>query len=183
ASDRPAIRNSSRSRGNRLSRTESRAAGSRHRRSGKTITPTPGRVSDCRSVTGDHQEFETRVAKRILRQRQGIASSVDNHTLFSAQSMSKPVFAYVVMKLCEEGAFSLDTPLAGYTPEHLLEGGPRIELITARRLLSHKLSTSGNATLYEIAACRSVDHANDLGLPQMSRGEGSICALVEPPAA
>jgi CubicO group peptidase (beta-lactamase class C family) len=62
---------------------------------------------------------------------------VDNHTVFAAQSMSKPLFAYVVMKLCEERALSLDTPLTEYTPQHFLEGDPRLELVTARRVLSH----------------------------------------------
>lgn len=62
---------------------------------------------------------------------------VDDHTVFSAQSMSKPAFAYVVMKLCEERALGLDTPLTEYTPERFVEGDPRLELITARRILSH----------------------------------------------
>ena len=35
---------------------------------------------------------------------------VDNDTLFEAASMSKPVFAYVVLKLCETGVMDLDTP-------------------------------------------------------------------------
>jgi CubicO group peptidase (beta-lactamase class C family) len=62
---------------------------------------------------------------------------VDNHTVFSAQSMRKPVFACVVMKFCQEPALSLDTPLTEYTGEHFVEGDPRLELITARRVLSH----------------------------------------------
>src|SRR5262249_9297862 len=40
---------------------------------------------------------------------------VDNDTMFEAASMSKPVFAYVVMKLCEKGVMNLDTPLTKYT--------------------------------------------------------------------
>jgi CubicO group peptidase (beta-lactamase class C family) len=51
--------------------------------------------------------------------------------------MSKPVFAYAVMKLCEKGVMDLDTPLTNYTPERFLEGDPRLDLITARRVLSH----------------------------------------------
>lgn len=65
---------------------------------------------------------------------------VDNNTLFEAASMSKPVFAYVVMKLCETGVIQIDTPLTQYTSERFLEGDPRLELITARHVLSH---TSG----------------------------------------
>ena len=36
---------------------------------------------------------------------------VDRDTVFEAASMSKPVFAYLVMKLHERGILNLDTPL------------------------------------------------------------------------
>src|SRR5260370_11288776 len=65
---------------------------------------------------------------------------VDNDTIFEAASMSKPVFAYAVMKLCEKGVMDLDTPLTKYTSERVLDGDPRLELISARHVLSH---TSG----------------------------------------
>jgi len=65
---------------------------------------------------------------------------VDRHTVFEAQSMSKPVFAYAVMKLKERGVLDLDTPLTKYTPDRILPDDPRLDLITARRVLSH---TSG----------------------------------------
>src|ERR1700730_1035362 len=65
---------------------------------------------------------------------------VDNDIMFEAASMGKPVFAYAVMKLCERGVLDLDTPLTKYTPERYLEGDPRLDLITARYVLSH---TSG----------------------------------------
>jgi CubicO group peptidase (beta-lactamase class C family) len=63
--------------------------------------------------------------------------SVTNETMFEAASMSKPVFAYVVMKLCEEGVLNLDTPLTKYTTERFLEGDARLDQITARQVLSH----------------------------------------------
>ena len=62
---------------------------------------------------------------------------VDADTMFEAASMSKPVFAYVVMKLCETGVMDLDTPLTRYTSERFLEGDRRLDLITARHVLSH----------------------------------------------
>ena len=62
---------------------------------------------------------------------------VDDGTMFEAASMSKPAFAYVVMKLCETGGMTLDTPLTKYTPTRFLEGDPRLDLITARHVLSH----------------------------------------------
>ena len=63
-----------------------------------------------------------------------------NDTVFEAQSMSKPVFAYAVMKLYEKGVIDLDTPLTRYTSERFLKGDSRLDLITARHVLSH---TSG----------------------------------------
>ena len=62
---------------------------------------------------------------------------VDHSTVFEAASMSKPVFAYVVMKACEKGVLNLDTPLVEYTRQRFVEGDPRLDLITARHVLSH----------------------------------------------
>lgn len=70
----------------------------------------------------------------------GSKAPVANDTVFEVASMSKPVFAYAVMKLCEQGVMDLDTPLTHYTSERFLEGDPRLDLITARHVLSH---TSG----------------------------------------
>ena len=65
---------------------------------------------------------------------------VDHDTLFEAASTSKPLFGYAVMKLCERGVMSLDTPLTKYTPDRFVPNDPRLDLITARHCLSH---TSG----------------------------------------
>jgi CubicO group peptidase (beta-lactamase class C family) len=62
---------------------------------------------------------------------------VDDDTVFEAASVSKTVFAYAVMKLCEKGTLNLDTPLTRYTPERFLADDPRLDLITARHVLSH----------------------------------------------
>src|ERR1044072_71204 len=57
---------------------------------------------------------------------------VDPDTVFEAGSVSNTVFAYEILKLCERGVMNLDTPLTKYTPDRFLEGGPRLDLITAR---------------------------------------------------
>ena len=84
-------------------------------------------------------------AKLFWRRGFGIKDSVskepvDNDTVFELASVSKTVFAYAVMKLCEKGVMNLDTPLTKYTSERFLEGDPRLHRITARHVLSH---TSG----------------------------------------
>jgi CubicO group peptidase (beta-lactamase class C family) len=66
--------------------------------------------------------------------------SVNDDTVFEAASTSKTLFAYAVMKLCERGVLSLDTPLTEYTRERFMAGDPRLDFITARHVLSH---TSG----------------------------------------
>jgi len=62
---------------------------------------------------------------------------VDDDTIFSAQSMSKPIFAYRVMKLSEQGVIDLDAPLSRYLRDEFVKNDPRSEEITARRVLSH----------------------------------------------
>src|SRR4051794_26694568 len=62
---------------------------------------------------------------------------VDDATMFEAASMSKPVFAYAVLKLCERGVIDLDTPLTHYTSSRFLTGDARLDLITARHVLTH----------------------------------------------
>ena len=62
---------------------------------------------------------------------------VDSNTVFEFASVSKTVFAYVVMKACEKGILDLDTPLTKYTSDRYLVGDPRLDLITPRHVLSH----------------------------------------------
>ena len=64
--------------------------------------------------------------------------TVNNQTLFQAASISKPIFAYFVMRLVEKGLLTLDTPLYKYLPYPDIEDDPRYKLITARMALCHK---------------------------------------------
>ena len=66
-----------------------------------------------------------------------LSTAVDDGSMFEAASMSKPVFAYVVMKLCESGIMNLDTPLTRYASSPFLQGDSRLDLMTARHVLSH----------------------------------------------
>jgi CubicO group peptidase (beta-lactamase class C family) len=79
-----------------------------------------------------HREFGVRDANS--------RQAVDERTVFGAASVSKTVFAYAALQLCDRGILELDTPLTRYTPDRILEGDPRLDLITARHVLSH---TSG----------------------------------------
>jgi D-alanyl-D-alanine-carboxypeptidase/D-alanyl-D-alanine-endopeptidase len=67
-------------------------------------------------------------------------------TVFRAASLSKPVFAYLVMKLVDRNLLDLDTPLFRYVPKPVftypgyqdLRYDRRYEVITARLVLSHQ---------------------------------------------
>ncbi|MEO7121228.1 MAG: serine hydrolase, partial [Ginsengibacter sp.] len=69
----------------------------------------------------------------------------DTATCFYAASLSKPVFAYLVMQLVDKGLINLDTPVYKYLPKPLpeyenykdLAGDDRWKLITPRQCLSH----------------------------------------------
>ncbi|HEX7177101.1 MAG TPA: serine hydrolase [Pyrinomonadaceae bacterium] len=59
-------------------------------------------------------------------------------TVFEAASLSKPVFAYAVLKLVDAGKLDLDAPLNKYLPGNYDVGeDARLAQITARRVLSH----------------------------------------------
>lgn len=66
----------------------------------------------------------------------GTNEPVDVDSVFAACSDTKPVFAYGVMKLAERGVINLDTPLVKYTSRRVT-ADPRVELITARHVLTH----------------------------------------------
>lgn len=61
-------------------------------------------------------------------------------TVFEAASMSKAIFAVLVMQLVDGRRLDLDRPLVGYLAEPLVPDQPDRRLVTARMVLSH---TSG----------------------------------------
>jgi CubicO group peptidase (beta-lactamase class C family) len=72
-------------------------------------------------------------------------TKLDDTTVFAGASLSKTVFAYLVIVLAEEGILALDKPIQQYLakplpeyPEYAdLAGDDRYRTITARMLLSH----------------------------------------------
>ncbi len=76
----------------------------------------------------------------------GSGNPVTADTVFEAASLSKPVFAYAVLKLVDERKLDLDTPLVKYVPEtsylekEFYNGkieDQRINKITTRHVLTH----------------------------------------------
>lgn len=64
-------------------------------------------------------------------------SPLDPATIFEAASLSKPVFAYLVMRLADRGALDLDRPLHEILEYPRLAHDDRYQRITARIALSH----------------------------------------------
>ncbi len=62
---------------------------------------------------------------------------ITKDTRFEAASLSKPVFAYAILKAVELGILNLDTPLTKYLLYPGLVNDRRIDLVTARMILSH----------------------------------------------
>ena len=71
--------------------------------------------------------------------RKGANDTVSGETVFEAASLSKPVYAYAALKLCQSGVLSLDEPLSPHLPDYI-PAEPRLAQITMRHVLSH---TSG----------------------------------------
>lgn len=67
----------------------------------------------------------------------GQDAGVDARTVFAAASLSKPVFAYAVLKLVDQEVLALDTPLVEYAPLPDVAHDPRHARLTARHVLSH----------------------------------------------
>jgi CubicO group peptidase (beta-lactamase class C family) len=68
-----------------------------------------------------------------------LKTAVTENTIFEAGSLSKPVFAYAVLKLVDAGLIDLDQSLSGRTPINYIQD-QKLDQVTARTILSH---TSG----------------------------------------
>ena len=77
---------------------------------------------------------------------------ISEKTIFEAASLSKPLFAYFIMKYVDKGILDLDKPLYEYLPYKDIEHDDRYKKITARMVLSH---TTGFPNWRE-------DHNNEL---------------------
>lgn len=62
---------------------------------------------------------------------------ITSETVFEAGALGKPVLAYIVLQLADQGKIDLDTPLVEYARYADLAHDPRVDLITARMVLMH----------------------------------------------
>ena len=62
---------------------------------------------------------------------------IDAESIFDAESLTKPVTAYIALKMAGEGKLDLDRPLSEYAPYPDASGDNRYLKITARMVLNH----------------------------------------------
>ena len=62
---------------------------------------------------------------------------VDSNTVFDAASLTKPVFAYAVLRLADRGVIDLDKPIADIRPNDRMKADARYLRITPRMVLAH----------------------------------------------
>ncbi|MBT8245323.1 serine hydrolase domain-containing protein [Winogradskyella sp.] len=73
----------------------------------------------------------------------GVSNTITNqpvsqNSIFESASLSKPIFAFFVMKLSEKGIIDLDRPLHFYLPDEEMEKDQRYKNVSARMVLSHR---------------------------------------------
>ncbi len=84
--------------------------------------------------------------------RAGANNPMDDNTLIAAGSLSKPVFAYGVLKLREEKLLDLDRPLVNYLNASDLPDDPRTKLIDRAMVTQGLLSPEQLQRIHEVGA-------------------------------
>ena len=64
-------------------------------------------------------------------------TEINESTVFRGASLGKPIFAYIVVKLAQEGKIDLDKPLSTYLKGRVIPTDSRSDEVTARMVLSH----------------------------------------------
>lgn len=136
--------------------TASKGFGAPSRGSGRAWVPRPGLIRDLprlMQIAGvPGMAIAVSAAGRVIwSQGFGVKNSVTRdpvtaRTLFEAASMTKPAFAYVVMKLVDENRIALDRPLVEYLRPTYLGNDPALDLITVRDVLRHSTGLPNWAT-------------------------------------
>ncbi|WP_147367894.1 serine hydrolase [Fibrisoma montanum] len=108
----------------------------------RQIDPVITRIMDSANVPGLSiaiiRNGKLAYSKGYGRTKADSTQPVTSTTIFDAASLSKPVFAYAVLQLVEEGRIELDKPLYEYMPYPDVAADERYKRITARMVLSHR---------------------------------------------
>ncbi|CEG57864.1 serine hydrolase domain-containing protein [Legionella fallonii] len=105
---------------------------------------------------------------------------VTETTIFEAASLSKPVFAYIVLKMAERGELDLDIPLYDQIgdfgpPEKKIRNHDNYKKLTAGMILSHQ---AGLPNEFERSKPETFDFVTEVGKQFNYSGE-AYCFLQE----
>ena len=75
-----------------------------------------------------------------------IPQAIDEQSIFQAASLSKPLFAYIVLRMVDRGEIDLDRPVADYTDINRFEDKEMARRLTPRIVLSHQTGLPNWAT-------------------------------------
>lgn len=64
--------------------------------------------------------------------------NLNDESIFQAASLSKPLFAYIVMRMVDNGEINLDTPICEYTDIERFADKEEAKKLTPRIVLSHR---------------------------------------------
>ena len=87
--------------------------------------------------------------EKVIRHRNAtydIPQRIGKQSIFQAASLSKPIFAYIVMRMVDRGEIDLDKPIADYTDIDRFEDKEMARRLTPRMVLSHQTGLPNWAT-------------------------------------
>lgn len=112
---------------------------------------------EIEKIISNHQIPSVSIAiindnETVYQKALGVSNSVtqmpiNSQSIYEAASLSKPIFAYFVLKLIEEGLLTLDQPLHDILPHTYIssESKDEYKIITARMVLSHQTGFPNHA--------------------------------------
>ena len=102
----------------------------------------PALVDSCRIPVMQYYYFSPQGdVSKVIRARDttfDIPQPINRESIFQAASLSKPVFAYIVMRMVDRGEIDLDRPVADYTDIDRFDDPEMARRITPRIVLSHR---------------------------------------------
>lgn len=101
-------------------------------------------ISSCQLTYFSGESNLSIVAKQ--QSDSALCVAADQNSIYQAASLSKPLFAYIVMKMVDSGEIDLDTPLCKYTDIDRFEDKEEASKLTARLVLSHQSGLPNWAT-------------------------------------
>ena len=114
------------------------------------LSELPEQVKTCGIPVLQYYYFSPRGdLHKALRDRDttfDISQPINEHSIFQAASLSKPVFAYIVMRMVDRDEIDLDKPIADYTDIDRFEDKEMAKKLTPRMVLSHQTGLPNWAT-------------------------------------